>query len=635
MLLVLPTTSSIHPASYLSPHRYGYYPSRGIHPHYDAYGSSVPPYPSSLDLFRRPSVEELEEREYQQALEVIISHRRRQAEKEAVIRRQQAAEVASRRYFTALAAELEQRQQEELLAVRRAELIRSQQARADLLQAKHQHDLNAFLLQVRGPQPVCRAYICLMHPILIKFLLQITRKPHVAKHKHLDDVLKQRLAAESDADIVESLKSILSSLESCSVQSDKPQTSSEDRSKLVEKLLSSIAPVPLFRAQCEPTSSTEQAQPNVLDKGKGKARVADIEEPRKPAPEPKSAHDAFADILRHVMELSKPTAVPRSPDEAGPSGSSPSSSSTKPAVTAREQAQIDRAVALSSVEHVQNTLTKLQSEFVLPADFDHYAPSTDDRDETASVSSSDLTKLIPYTSTNKSVFKYENELNGLLEELDRIDSHGDAEVREKRKEVVVAIERALEGVGHVVGEAVEKRFSLASDTPNTGVESLKGFDVDEDFAEVAPVQGQADTMAVDDVVISEPSAPVPVEETAIAPVDVPVPADEALPETDTSIIGESAVDLPIEKMSPESDVEASTTTITPHSVEVKSATGTEVPERQAQDDEAETVDTFLLPEKASPPSPIQKPQQIDSDTDDEAVVLDSDVEKSDWSELEQ
>jgi len=146
------------------------------------------------------------------------------------------------------------------------------------------------------------------------------------------------------------------------------------------------------------------------------------------------------------MELSRSTTAPRSPGEAGPAESSPCPPSARPAVTKREQGQIDRVIALSSVEHVQGALTGLQTGFVLPTELDHYTPSIGDRDETASVSSassSNITKLVPYTSANKSVHKYENELNGLLEELDRIGSHGDAEVREKRKEVVQAVEKRV------------------------------------------------------------------------------------------------------------------------------------------------------------------------------------------------
>lgn len=161
MLLVLPTTSAIHPTS---PQLFGYYPGRSYRPQYDAHRFTVPSCPSNLDFFRQPSLAELEEREYQRALEVVVNHRRRQAEEEATIRRRQLAEAARRQYMVALAAELEQRQEEELHAARRAEFISSQQARA------RQHALDSFLRQLKGPQQVCYVPFCIMYQVLINLL---------------------------------------------------------------------------------------------------------------------------------------------------------------------------------------------------------------------------------------------------------------------------------------------------------------------------------------------------------------------------------------------------------------------------------------------------------------------------------
>ena len=448
--------------------------------------------------------------------------------------------------------------------------------------------------------------------------------------------MKQRLARESDVDITEPVRNILSSLERRPVHSEKPKDSSEDAAELIESLLSSIFPGLVLRSQPQPAPSTEKAQPNASDKGKGKARAEDVEKPQEPAPKPESAGEALADIIRQVMELSKSAPAPKSQNEAGPSGSSPlPSPPAKPAVTEREQAHIDRAIALSSIEHVQSALTKLQADFVLPAELDHYTPPHDDRDETASIastSSSDLTKLIPYTSTNKPVYKYENELNGLLEELDRIDSHGDVEVREKRKEVVKAVEKVLEGIEHVVGGVVEKRLSsMSTTTPATDV-PLKGFDVDEDvIEETTPAPEQVDTpVIIDEVSVPELATSVQVEETVGDPAEVSSPIDDILPASDAPVVSHATTDPPVDSMSTKADLEVSTATITPASVELieTEPTGSQVPV-----DAPETVDTFLLPENVSPPSPVRKPQEIDSDTD-EVLALDSDAEKSDWSEVE-
>ncbi|KAF9643054.1 hypothetical protein BDM02DRAFT_3264250 [Thelephora ganbajun] len=62
-------------------------------------------------------------------------------------------------------------------------------------------------------------------------------------------------------------------------------------------------------------------------------------------------------------------------------------------------------------------------------------------------------------------------------------------------------------------------------------------------------------------------------------------------------------------------------------------TETKSAEYRQPTEEVETIDTFLLPEKVSPPSPAKKPQELDSGIDEEVLALDSD-EKSDWSEIE-
>jgi hypothetical protein len=144
-----------------------------------------------------------------------------------------------------------------------------------------------------------------------------------------------------------------------------------------------------------------------------------------------------------------------------------------------------------------------------------------------SASSSDLTRLIPYTSANKLVYKYGHEPNGLLEELDTVDSHGDAGVRERRKEVVKAVESALEGVECVVGEVVEKRLSLVGPSTPVVEEPLKGFDIDEDIVDKvspAPTEEPADApVANDDIDAPEQSTPEQLEAVAAVSVGGPSP----------------------------------------------------------------------------------------------------------------
>ncbi|KAF9777985.1 hypothetical protein BJ322DRAFT_1025354 [Thelephora terrestris] len=696
MSSAIPETSTLRPTLYSAPQSYEYLPSQGyytfheaprlvvefspshhesfpFHQEFSPFHQESSPFhqesspfhqgfspfyqgssPFYQDFFPSISAEELEEREYQRALEVVANYRRRQAEKEAAAaRRQELAEAARQRHTAALATgheqrrqaeldaarraeltrsqqararlvaaelqrhlatfsmEREQRQQSELLAARRAEITRSQQARARMVAAERQQALSAIVQQLKGPQPA-------------------THQSHAVERKSLADALKQGLAAGSNSGITGSIGNNFSAFEPRPVEPEKSKVLGEDHlSKCIEGVFSSIFPALASHAQSEPAPSTEKAQSNVPDKGKGKARAEDIEEPKQPETSSETVEGAFADMLRHVMALSKSTPAPRSADGAGPSGS-PLYYPAKPSVAQTEQAQVDRAIALSAVEHIQNTLTKLQTEFVLPTEFDHYAPSTDERDETASVSSSDLTKLIPYTHTNKPVYKYENELQGLLEELDRIDSHGDSEVRARRKAVVGAVEKALEGVGHVVGEAVEKRLSLVSTSaPAAPEESLKGFDVDNDVT--VPTHEQ---VVVDNATIPAPLTQVLAEETVISSAGVHSLVDEAIPETEIPTVTGTTADLPVGQTSPESDVEASTATITPGSVNPRAEPEAEPTGSQARSDTAAIADTVLAPEEVSPPSPVLEPKRIDSDTEDGVLSLDSDAERSDWSEVE-
>jgi hypothetical protein len=83
---------------------------------------------------------------------------------------------------------------------------------------------------------------------------------------------------------------------------------------------------------------------------------------------------------------------------------------------------------LTSIRAVRTQFSALESEFKFPPilDFDY--------SELAS------------TSNNAPVRAYELALNGLLERLDAIESDGNEEVRDVRREVVREVERALEEV---------------------------------------------------------------------------------------------------------------------------------------------------------------------------------------------
>lgn len=437
---------------------------------------------------------------------------------------------------------------------------------------------------------------CLLVGLVLTLPQKASRPPHLEKRKPLPYALKQRLASGSATN--------LTSADSRPVH---PENFDEDSAELVKSFLSSLFPDLVFHVR--PVTSSSTAQPKTGDNGKREARILDIKDPKESAQKPGSA------------------------DAAATSGS-PNSLPIEETVIEPEQTQADRVTTLSSIEHIRNNFTKLQTGFILPAELDHYATSTDDHDETASVSSassSDLTKLIPYTSPNKPVYKYEHELNELLEVLDGIKSHGDTEVRDKRKEVVKAVERALEGVERAVGEVVKKRLSfVASSTPATE-EPLKGLNVNEDIInEVAPVP----TRERVDAPATEQSTSAQSEVAIITFVEESSATGKPFSESDTPAVSDDATTtLHVGPSPTEFDLGPSALNATPESVEVP-VTEAELTEPRILTEEEDTVDAFLLNEEGLPPSPMKKHQLTDSDTDDEVLVLVDDEEQSDWSEIE-
>ena len=564
---------------------------------------AVPPYPASQQrFFHQHPAEQPEEREYERALAVISNYHRHQAENEATARRHRYAEAARQRYL-AVAIELEQRRQRaELVASHRAEILRTHQARARLAAAEYQIAVNQFLGRSRGNQPVRCSYIVAG---LVLIFPQATNQPQFVNRKPFSRVLKQHPTSESVPNVTERIRSIPTSLGSRPVHSEDPENLNHDSAKLIEDFLSSLFPGLVFRA--EPEAGDNKTAPTLHAGGH--------EEPtRKPGTAGLAANSRFSDP-------------------------SPTKESTSPVnLDATETEQVfDCTTSLSSIEHIRNNLAKLKDAFILPTQLDYYSLSANDHDGAASVSSispSDFTKLIPYTSKNKSIYEYEHQLSGLLEELDRVESHGDVEVRDKRKEVVKAVERALEGVEQVVGEVVKERLSVI--TPNTSVieGSLKGFDVDEDITEetvLGSAEDQVDTpVAIGGAVAPEEPTPTHLE-AAVSSVGEYSPAEGTILES-SSLVDNATTSLHDGSSPTQLEVGLSTSTPAPEPVEIPVAE-TESTEPQPPSEEADASDPFLLAEELLPHSPAKEVRLIESDTEDGVIVLDDD-EKSDWSDVE-
>ncbi|KAI0299032.1 hypothetical protein B0F90DRAFT_1730216 [Multifurca ochricompacta] len=155
------------------------------------------------------------------------------------------------------------------------------------------------------------------------------------------------------------------------------------------------------------------------------------------------------------------------------------------------------ASPLTTIRTVRTQLSTLESAFKFPAVLDF------DRSELA------------VTSNNAPVRAYEYALNGLLEQLDAIDSDGDEEVRNVRREVVREVEKALEGVERKVRDRVPP-----APVAEVTQDEVKGYNVDADEPEVTATRDvpSADLAPLgEDVQLTEPKSAI-----AISPVDADI-----------------------------------------------------------------------------------------------------------------
>ena len=89
------------------------------------------------------------------------------------------------------------------------------------------------------------------------------------------------------------------------------------------------------------------------------------------------------------------------------------------------------ATPLEAIQDIRANLSKLSADFSIP-------PSLDFSDDEADG--------LAYTPANAPIRVYEHALEGLLAQLDAVESDGDEEVRVARRSVVKEVETALEGV---------------------------------------------------------------------------------------------------------------------------------------------------------------------------------------------
>ncbi|RXW11586.1 hypothetical protein EST38_g14269, partial [Candolleomyces aberdarensis] len=151
---------------------------------------------------------------------------------------------------------------------------------------------------------------------------------------------------------------------------------------------------------------------------------------------------------------SKPSAGPTSQTRAAapPSTKGKEKDTTSPF----DFSSIDLKAALERVESIEHTFRHLESEFDLPSQLDFIvAPK------------GDISSVFPhlaFTARNHPVRYYEQTLTTLLNQLDLIESHGDAILRRRRKDAVSSIEKALDDLEREVTALWKARFAKEQET---------------------------------------------------------------------------------------------------------------------------------------------------------------------------
>jgi hypothetical protein len=314
-----------------------------------------------------------------------------------------------------------------------------------------------------------------------------------------------------------------------------------------------------------------------------------------------------------------------------PSSSGSAGSRTRKVTFASVSATAPEPVSpLTSIRAVRTQFSALESGFKFPPilDFDH--------------------SELAATSNNAPVRAYELALNGLLERLDAIESDGDEEVRDVRREVVREVERALEEVERKVKE----------EAPQTSVPEVteqEAREVDTEDASISATQAippavvhvtqSADSTLVD----AAPLAPVASQaggdiDVAISAVDQPgsavaTPSGVVVGERDSATgaspaNGEAATEaVPASEYASDSIVTVAPAAVTP-AVPVPSS-----PHKSASTSTAgaETFLTSLSHDQFTfPPRPAFSESSTNSGVshEDDAVVVDNSSEDGSMRSVE-
>ncbi|KAH8982231.1 hypothetical protein EDB92DRAFT_131021 [Lactarius akahatsu] len=254
------------------------------------------------------------------------------------------------------------------------------------------------------------------------------------------------------------------------------------------------------KAKAEPTAGPTLLQTllGAYAQGPSDQELKDIELAIKLSLEDRNTPDAKKTSAAKAPQSSPGASSSRvKVDEAAPSSSTPSSASGATTATSKPiPGPVPRPISpLTMIRAVRNQFSNLQSTFKFPTvlDFDQ--------------------SVLSISPINASLRTYENTLNGLLEQLDAIDSDGDEEVRNVRREVVREVEKALKDLERRVTEEAPK-FQVRKDV------EVKGYGVEAEEPEAPAAQDAAPAEATlaakgAEPTVREPSAAIPPTDAAV------------------------------------------------------------------------------------------------------------------------
>ncbi|KAH9031906.1 hypothetical protein EDB85DRAFT_1302206 [Lactarius pseudohatsudake] len=168
--------------------------------------------------------------------------------------------------------------------------------------------------------------------------------------------------------------------------------------------------------------------------------------------------------LSHEMKLDNATQSPEGTGDLSRSDAlrGAAAGAAKASFRAHRAAVVEQAASPASktatspfetIQDIRAALSEISANFSIP-------PSLDFSDDEADG--------LAYTPTNRPIRAYEHALEGLLAQLDAVESDGDEEVRAARRTVVKEVEMALEGVEKKVRRARE----VAKDNSKSGEDVL-------------------------------------------------------------------------------------------------------------------------------------------------------------------